>query len=260
MENNTAPAFYGVIPARYDSTRLPGKPLADICGRPMIWHVYQRAVSCPVFEKVFVATDDSRIFSVVENYGIDAFMTSKDHPSGSDRVLEAAIKAGVPDDAVVINIQGDEPLLDPGVLMALTEPFKDADVHVTTPACIINSEEAANPNRVKIVLSSTNRALYFSRSLIPYPRSAKKEIYYGHIGLYAFRMNVLKKFVSMDTGRLESIEKLEQLRLLENNIPIDVVVTESESIGVDTHEDLDRVIRIIGDEKAPLGGQPEGGC
>ncbi len=245
MSLKKQPEYYGIIPARYDSTRLPGKPLADICGKPMIWHVYNRALKCDFFKKVVLATDDERIFSVAESLGIEVVMTKREHPSGSDRVLEAALQSGVPEDAVVVNIQGDEPLLEPGILDDLVRPFDNPDVQVTTPANIIRAEEAENPNRVKIAISNSNRALYFSRSLIPFSRNGSKETYYGHIGLYAFRMNVLKKFVSLKTGRLEDIEKLEQLRLLENDIPIHVVVTDHESIGVDSQEDLDRVIAIL---------------
>lgn len=240
------PDCYGIIPARYDSTRFPGKPLADICGKPMIWHVYHQACKCSLLKKNILATDDERILSVAESYDIPVVMTGKDHPSGSDRVLEAAELCRIPDDAVVVNIQGDEPLLDPEMLFELVTPFENKDISVTTLGHIISREDAENPNRVKIILSNTGKALYFSRSLVPYPRDAAEPVFYGHIGLYAFRMNILKKFVSMDTGRLENTEKLEQLRLLENDIPIQVVLTEHESIGVDTPLDLEHVVSIIG--------------
>lgn len=239
------PVCYGIIPARYDSSRFPGKPLVDICGKPMIWHVYNQACKCPSFKKNILATDDERIFSVAESYDIPVVMTKKDHPSGSDRVLEAAEIYGIPDDAVVVNIQGDEPLIDPAMLLELVKPFENTDIAVTTLAHIINRDDAQNPNRVKIVLSNSGKALYFSRSIIPFPRDNAETDYYGHIGLYAFRMTALRKFVSMDTGKLENTEKLEQLRLLENDIPIHVVLTKHKSIGVDTPEDLETVISII---------------
>lgn len=239
------PVCYGIIPARYDSSRFPGKPLADICGKPMIWHVYNQACKCHSFKKNILATDDERIFSVAESYDIPVVMTKKDHPSGSDRVLEAAEIYGIPDDAVVVNIQGDEPLIDPAMLLELVEPFENADIAVTTLAHIIHRDDAQNPNRVKIALSNSGKALYFSRSIIPFPRDNAETDYYGHIGLYAFRMTALRKFVSMDTGKLENTEKLEQLRLLENDIPIHVVLTEHKSIGVDTPEDLETVISIL---------------
>lgn len=243
------PECYGIIPARYDSSRFPGKPLADICGKPMIWHVYNQACKCTYFKKNILATDDERIFSAAESYDIPVVMTKKDHPSGSDRVLEAAEILNIPDDAVVVNIQGDEPLIDPLMLLELVKPFEDSDISVTTLANVIDSDEAANPNRVKAVLSTTGRALYFSRSLIPYPRDTKTVDYYGHIGLYAFRMKALKHFVSLDTGELENTEKLEQLRLLENDIPIHVVLTEHKSVGVDTPEDLENVISLLNSKK-----------
>ncbi len=239
------PVCYGIIPARYDSTRFPGKPLADICGKPMIWHVYNQACKCSSFKKNILATDDQRIFSMAESYGIPVVMTKKDHPSGSDRVLEAAELCGIPDDAVVVNIQGDEPLIDPAMLLELVQPFENAEIDVTTLGHVINRNDADNPNKVKIALSNSGRAMYFSRSLIPFSRDNAETDYYGHIGLYAFRMTALRKFVSMDTGKLENTEKLEQLRLLENDIPIHVVLTEHKSIGVDTPEDLENVISII---------------
>jgi len=239
------PVCYGIIPARYDSSRFPGKPLADICGKPMLWHVYNQACKCSSFKKNILATDDERIFSVAESYDIPVVMTKKDHPSGSDRVLEAAELCDIPDNAVVVNIQGDEPLIDPAMLLELVKPFENADIDVTTLGHIINCDDAQNPNRVKIALSNSGRALYFSRSIIPFPRDNAETDYYGHIGLYAFRMTALRKFVSMDTGKLENTEKLEQLRLLENDIPIQVVLTEHKSIGVDTPEDLETVISIL---------------
>ncbi len=242
------PVCYGIIPARYDSSRFPGKPLADICGKPMIWHVYNQACKCSYFKKTILATDDERIYAVAESFDIPVVMTKKDHPSGSDRVLEAATILNIPDDAVVVNIQGDEPLIDPLMLLELVKPFENRDISVTTLANIINPAEAQNPNRVKVVLSNTSKALYFSRSLIPYPRDNEDANYYGHIGLYAFRMKTLKTFVSIDTGKLENTEKLEQLRLLENDIPIHVVLTEHKSIGVDTPGDLEDVISIIKDD------------
>ncbi len=245
MDLNKKTEFYGIIPARYDSTRLPGKPLADICGKPMIWHVYNRALKCNFFKKVVLATDDDRIYSVARSLDIEVVMTKKEHPSGSDRVLEAAVLLNVPEDAVVVNIQGDEPLIEPDILWELVRPFDIPGVLVTTPANIIDANEAENPDRVKIALSKSNRALYFSRSRIPFSRNNDDETYYGHIGLYAFRMNILQRFVRLEPGRLEEIEKLEQLRLLENDIPIQVVITDHKSIGVDSQEDLERVVSII---------------
>ena len=242
---NKLPQCYGIIPARYQSARFPGKPLAEIAGRPMIWHVFDQARQCPELSSVVLATDDDRIRSVAEKYEIPVVMTRADHPSGTDRVREAARKMDLPADAVVINIQGDEPVLEPAMLTELVRPFSKPEVVVTTLARKIDSREAASPDQVKVVLAQNSTALYFSRSPIPYHRDAQKDKYYGHIGLYAFRMPALEKFVALDQSRLEITEKLEQLRLLENNIPLHIVLTEHKSIGVDRPEDLERVSKII---------------
>ena len=236
------PACYGIIPARYASTRFPGKPLADIFGKPMFWHVFQRAAQCPELLKIVLATDDRRIYSAAEKLDVPVVMTLPEHPSGTDRVKEAADILDVPANAVVVNIQGDEPAIEPKMLTELIEPFADPGILVTTMAKKISSEDAENPDQVKVVFGENNKALYFSRSLIPYSRDKKKYEIYGHIGLYAFRMKTLKKFVSMPAGRLENMEKLEQLRLLENNIPIHIVLTTYQSIGVDRPEDIEKVI------------------
>jgi 3-deoxy-manno-octulosonate cytidylyltransferase (CMP-KDO synthetase) len=239
------PKCYGFIPARYQSTRFPGKALADIAGRPMIWHVFDQARRCPELSSVVLATDDDRIRLVAEKWGIPVVMTRVDHPSGTDRVLEAAAKMNLPTDGVVINIQGDEPALEPAMLSELVRPFDRPEVQATTLATPINAREAANPDQVKVVFAQNGTALYFSRSPIPFHRDAPKDIFYGHIGIYAFRMQALQKFVALDQSRLEVTEKLEQLRLLENNIPIHVVLTEHQSIGVDRPEDIQVVEQII---------------
>ncbi len=240
------PKCYGIIPARYQSTRFPGKPLADIAGRPMIWHVFEQARQCPELSAVFLATDDDRIRSVAEKYEIPVVMTRADHPSGTDRVLEAATRMNLPADAVILNIQGDEPALEPAMLAELVRPFSKPEVQVTTLARKINAREAAGPDLVKVVLAQNGTALYFSRVPIPYHWDTRKQdTFFGHIGIYAFRMPALKKFVALDQSPLEVTEKLEQLRLLENNIPIHVVLTEHHSIGVDRPEDIQTVSKII---------------
>ncbi len=239
------PKCYGIIPARYQSTRFPGKPLADIDGRPMIWHVYEQARQCAELSSVVLATDDDRIRTAAEKWGIPVVMTRTDHPSGTDRVLEAAVKMKLASDAVVINIQGDEPALEPAMLTELVRPFSAQEIQATTLARKINGLEAANPDLVKVVFAENGVALYFSRSPIPYHRNAQKDKFYGHIGIYAFRMKILKKFVALDQSRLEVTEKLEQLRLLENNIPIQVVLTDHQTIGVDRPEDIQIVEQII---------------
>ncbi|RPJ14809.1 MAG: 3-deoxy-manno-octulosonate cytidylyltransferase, partial [Desulfobacteraceae bacterium] len=158
---------YGIIPARYASTRFPGKPLADIAGKPMFFHVYEHAIKCPELAGVILATDDGRIFSAAISLDVPAVMTRNDHPSGTDRVLEAAKLMNLPEDSIIVNIQGDEPLLKPAMLTELVMPFKSADAEVTTLARIISKKEAADINQVKVVFSKTGRALYFSRSPIP---------------------------------------------------------------------------------------------
>jgi len=247
-ENHTMtelPRCYGIIPARYGSTRFPGKPLADILGKPMFWHVFKRASRCPQLSKIVLATDDHRIVVAAKNLNVPAIHTRDDHLSGTDRVLEAAEQLNVSEDAVVVNIQGDEPILDPDMLTELIRPFTSLNVKVTTLAKKIDVKEAGNPDRVKVVFSKDNRALYFSRAPIPYSSDLQKNELYGHIGLYAFRMNILRKFVELGPSLLEITEKLEQLRLLENGIPIHVVITNYNSMGVDRPEDIETVTRIL---------------
>lgn len=239
------PPCYGIIPARYASSRFEGKPLADILGRPMFWHVYQRAIQCPLFGKVALATDDNRIYSEACKYDIPVVMTRADHASGTDRVLEAAKQLSVPEDAVVVNIQGDEPLLEPSMLTALIEPFMDPAIKVATLATKITAEEAKNPDQVKVVWTKSGSALYFSRAQIPYLRDGGDGTYWGHIGLYAYRMQTLKRFVALGQSELERQEKLEQLRLLENDIPIYVVPTTHRTYGVDRPEDIEKVIKAL---------------
>ncbi|RLB57968.1 MAG: 3-deoxy-manno-octulosonate cytidylyltransferase, partial [Deltaproteobacteria bacterium] len=240
------PKCYGIIPARYGSTRFPGKPLAEILGKPMFWHVFKRASRCPQLSKTILATDDNRIISAAKNLNVPAIKTRNDHLSGTDRVLEAAELLNMPEDAVVVNIQGDEPTLEPDMLTELILPFKSSNVQVTTLAKKIDSKEAENPDRVKLVFSKSGRALYFSRALIPYYHSKQRYGFYGHIGLYAFRMNILKQFVKFGPSELEITEKLEQLRLLENDVPVHVVITQYQSVGVDRPQDIEIVSRILG--------------
>ena len=242
---NTLPKCYGIIPTRYKSTRFPGKPLADILGKPMFWHVFNRARLCPELTSVVLATDDDRIFSAAEKLDVPVVMTRADHESGTDRVFEAAESIKIPQDAVVVNIQGDEPALKPAMISELIVPFKNPDVLVTTPIRKITSQEAENSDIVKVVFAFNGKALYFSRSPIPHPRENQECQSYGHIGLYAFRMNALRQFVALQPGRLERTEKLEQLRLLENEIPVHVLITKHRSIGVDRPGDIEKVSKIL---------------
>lgn len=239
------PKCYGIIPARYASTRFKGKPLADILGKPMFWHVYTRACQCQDLEKVVLATDDERIFSAAEELGVNVLMTGRHHACGTDRVLEAARLMDIPEQAVVVNIQGDEPALDPQMIRELVSPFSSPAVVVTTLAHEVTREEAENPDLVKVVVAENDTALYFSRYPIPYPRSESGLPCYGQIGLYAFRMATLEHFVSLGQSSLEKTEKLEQLRLLENGIPIHIVKTNHRSHGVDRSSDIETVCKII---------------
>jgi len=244
------PKCYGIIPARYASTRFPGKPLVDLLGKPMFWHVHNRASRCPQMTQVVLATDDTRIFDAAVKLGVPVVMTRPDHPSGSDRVLEAAEQLQVPDNAVVVNIQGDEPVLQPAMLSELLEPFTEPETRVATLVRAVAPHLAASADVVTVVFSNSRQALYFSRSTIPYQRDGLDQPVYEHVGMYAFRLDTLRQFVALGPGHLERREMLEQLRLLENDIPVHIVVTEHVSEDIDRPEDVDRVRRILKKEQA----------
>uniref|UniRef100_A0A7C3UYK1 3-deoxy-manno-octulosonate cytidylyltransferase n=1 Tax=Desulfobacca acetoxidans TaxID=60893 RepID=A0A7C3UYK1_9BACT len=232
-----------LIPARYGSTRFPGKPLAPILGKPLIQWVYEQARQIPGLAGVYVATDDARIQKCVEGFGGQAVMTRNEHPSGSDRLAEAAELLGLDPRDLVINIQGDQPVFPPlviGHLMNLVERDCSA-IMVTTARRETSLEAAQNPNLVKVVFDQRGRALYFSRSPLPYWRNGERPYYYKHIGIYGYRVEFLKDFVTLPPGRWEQAEKLEQLRALEYGYPIHVVETDGDALEVDTPEDLGRV-------------------
>jgi 3-deoxy-manno-octulosonate cytidylyltransferase (CMP-KDO synthetase) len=246
------PPCYGIIPARYASSRFPGKALADILGKPMFWHVYTRACRCGELVSVTLATDDERIAEAAKKLQVPFVMTSGKHQSGTDRVCEAALALKLPVDAVIVNIQGDEPAIMPQMLGAVVRSFADSSVRVSTLARTISADEAMHPGKVKVVCSRSGRALYFSRSVIPFARDntgADDAEYLAHIGLYAFRFEALRVFTSLTPSALELAEKLEQLRLLENDIPIQVTLTQGRSPGVDRPEDLAEVIRVLREEQ-----------
>ena len=229
-----------IIPARYSSTRLPGKPLKDICGKPMICRVYERAKLAKFVNEVIVATDDERIFRAVEENNGRAMMTRADHKTGTDRLAEVAEK--FPDVDVIVNVQGDEPLIEGALIDELIAQFDDADLQMATVAVELDDEsEMKNPNNVKVVVDKKNNALYFSRSLIPYPRNIGKSKVFKHIGIYAYRRNFLLDYAKMPSTPLEETESLEQLRALENGYKIRVIKSDCKFIGVDTEEDLKRV-------------------
>lgn len=252
------PDCIGIIPARYASSRFPGKPLADILGKPMFWHVYRRSCRCRQLSRVVLATDDERIAAAAAALGVPAVMTRSDHPSGTDRVLEAAEQLQVPSDAVVVNIQGDEPALAPQMLGQLVAPFARPETRVATLVRRAAPADVAGADAVTVTFSHTGRALYFSRAVIPHAREEAGDAsgVYEHVGMYAFRMEALRTFVALGPSRLEKIEKLEQLRLLENDIPIRIVVTEHVSADVDRPEDIEAVARLLRAENptADAGG------
>ena len=233
-----------VIPARYASTRLPGKPLADIVGKPMIQHVYERSAQATIPQQVVVATDDEKVFQAVQQFGGKVVMTSSEHQTGTDRLAEVASKYAEVD--VIINVQGDEPLIDPKVIDELAQEFlNDTALQMASVMSIMDTEDYQNPNAVKVVTDLNNNALYFSRSLLPYPRVAGKVNVYKHIGIYAYKKDFLLKFAKLEPTPLEQSESLEQLRALENGYKIKMIKTKSKFIGVDSIEDLQTVNELL---------------
>lgn len=237
--------FIGIIPARYASTRFPAKPLAILGGKTVIERVYRQVEG--VLDHVVVATDDTRIMKAVEDFGGKAVMTSVDHKSGTDRVYEAFTAVGSSYD-VIVNIQGDEPFIHSQQLEAIKECFADESVDIATLVKPFTPEDGfdalENVNSPKVVVNNKMEALYFSRSIIPFTRGKEKEewleghTYYKHIGLYAYRANVLQQITSLPQSNLEKAESLEQLRWLENGYKIKVGISQIETIGIDTPEDL----------------------
>lgn len=258
----------GVIPARYASSRFPGKPLASLSGRPLVQHVYERACRSKSLSRVVVATDDLRICEVVAAFGGEVQLTGSHHPSGTDRVAEVAAALS---DELIVNIQGDEPLVEPGMIDEAVAPFfAEADLVMGTLCRPIESdEERQSPHVVKVVRDRRGFALYFSRAPIPYDRGPGAEArgprlmeesqgsrhrtsdvehrtdWYKHIGLYVYRRDFLLEFARLSPTPLEEREQLEQLRALEYGYPIRVVETKYDSVGVDTPEDLERIERLV---------------
>ena len=236
----------GVIPARWASSRFPGKPLHVIAGKPLVQHVWERCEEASALGGTIVATDDERIRQCVEGFGGRVCMTSPDHQSGTDRVAEAADMAG--DFSHVINVQGDEPLIAPNLINALASKLKeDITIEMITAANPLTSDqEFADPNVVKVVIDSAGRALYFSRSPIPYRRNDVPGLTnYRHNGIYGFRRDFLEQFVKWQPSPLELAEGLEQLRALENGVRIQVVVTHEMALGIDTPEQVVELEQIL---------------
>jgi 3-deoxy-manno-octulosonate cytidylyltransferase (CMP-KDO synthetase) len=244
----------GIIPARYASTRFPGKPLVKIGNKTMIERVYSRAIMADCFDHVLVATDDQRIFQHVNSFGGNVLLTSGMHETGTDRCIEAlelyeSQKGTTPD--VIVNIQGDEPFVEPEVLKSLVQVFQlENTVQIATLATkFSNFEDIQNPNRIKIVCDLYQNALYFSRSVIPFPfKSNELSNYLKHIGVYAFKSDILKKIKELKPTLLEKIESLEQLRWMQNGLKIKVVFTEYNSINIDTPEDLENILNVYKDQ------------
>lgn len=244
--------FVGIIPARYSSTRFPGKPLANLGGKFMIQRVYEQVSK--ILSNVYVATDSELIFDTVKSFGGKVLMTGEYHKSGTDRCFEAYEKLNEPFD-VVINIQGDEPFIQPEQIKTLMDCFSDNDTDIATLAKVITEKDGyeflSNPNNPKVIVDKKNYALYFSRSVIPYVRGideknwVEKHSFYKHIGIYAYRAEILRHITALPQSPLEIAESLEQLRWLENGYHIKVGYTDIETVGVDTPEDLERIKKLF---------------
>ncbi len=242
----------GIIPSRYESSRFPGKPLADLGGKPMIQHVYERVLQSGFVSLTAVATDDARIFAAVKAFGGQAVLTAAVHPSGTDRIHEAASLLHLDDDDIVVNIQGDQPLFNPIQIAEVVQPLRDdPSIPMSTLIYrIIREEEIGHPNAVKTVYDAYGFALYFSRATVPYVRDRDKRAdYYKHHGIYAYRRHFLRTFAALPVGKLEQLEALEQLRSLEYGYKIKVIETSHDSVEVDTPAELARVRRLLRNEQ-----------
>lgn len=241
------PRIVGIIPARYASSRFPGKALAELGGKPMVQHVAERAARATLLDEVLVATDDARIAEAVRRFGGKACMTSPAHPSGTDRIAEVVRELACD---LVVNIQGDEPLIEPAVIDLAARPLaEDPSIGMGTLARPMGVAEAADPAKVKVVVDGRGFALYFSRSRIPFIRDdappPSERPYLLHIGLYVYRRETLLQLAALPPTPLEERERLEQLRALEHGVRIRVAITEHQSFGVDTPADLERVRRMM---------------
>lgn len=243
--------FLGVIPSRYASTRLEGKPLKDICGHTMVEWVYKRALKSKL-DKVVIATDDERIMNEVKSFGGNAILTRTDHLNGTSRIAEVC--ETYTDYDVIVNIQGDEPLIEPDMINAIIDSFiEDTTIPMSTlKHKLTDMAEIENPNAVKVITDKNNFAVYFSRSVIPYPRKLNMDNYYKHVGIYGYKRDFVMEYAKMPSTPLELSESLEQLRVLENGYKIKVIETPYRIIGVDTQEELDRVREYITEHKIKI--------
>lgn len=231
-----------MIPARYGATRFPAKLMQDLCGKPVIVHTYQRVADTNLFDQVYVVTDDDRIEKAICEVGGSVIRSQKEHNSGSDRLAEASKDLEVD---IIVNVQGDEPFTDKENLQKVIDIFaNDSQKNIAVASLmerITHPDDIANPNNVKVVVNKFNEALYFSRSVIPFPRDTNTKVpYYKHIGIYAYRKDALQQFTQLPPSLLEETEKLEQLRYLENGFKICLALTEISTIGIDTPEDLEK--------------------
>lgn len=247
MVNSQSPNVLAVIPARHASSRLPGKPLVSIAGRPMIQRVVERVRRSQLVSRVVVATDEPPIKNAVEAFGGEAILTRRDHRTGSDRVAEVAAHLAAD---IYVNVQGDEPLIDPGTVDAVVAAIlEDESVQVATPcAAIAHPDDIMDPNVVKVVRDFDGNALYFSRAPVPWVRDTGESVaarHFKHLGLYAFRRDALVEFPTLPPGELERIEQLEQLRWLENGFRIRVVETDYDAVSVDVPADIERVEKLL---------------
>ena len=253
MAGHQQPRILTVVPARYRSVRFPGKIIAPLAGKPLVAHTYARACEAALSGEVVVATDAPEVAEALAPYDIPVVMTRADHPSGTDRIAEVAASRAVD---IVVNVQGDEPLLNPEIIDATVRPLlEDPEVMMSTARHLIHDPaQIANPNSVKVICDARGRAIYFSRAAIPFirdavDREAAPPCYWEHIGLYVYRRDFLLAYAKMPQTPLEKLEKLEQLRAIENGFPIAVVDTEYEAVGVDTPEDLERVAALLASKR-----------
>lgn len=239
-----------MIPARWASTRFPGKPLFDLLGKPLVQHVFERTKKCQLLDDIYLATDDERIAKAAEDFGAKVIMTSPEHPSGTDRLAEVATQ--LPSATHLINIQGDEPLIESKLIDELARHLKSDPLveMVTAASSLSNVEQFQDPNIVKVVLSANDEALYFSRAPIPFPRGVQSEpAGLRHIGIYGYRRDTLLNFVSWPPSPLESIESLEQLRALSQGVKIKVIMTDHTAIGLDTPEQVPLLEQLLRNDK-----------
>ena len=236
-----------IIPARLKSSRFENKILADIMGLPMVIRTAKRVES---LDRVVIATDSNEVIELAKQYNIEAVMTSEDHQSGTDRINEAAKVLALQNNEIIVNVQADEPFIEPEVVQAVIDGVKTNTNQFNMVSCykLISSELADDPNHVKVITNSHNEAIYFSRAKIPYNRDHYHSVdYCGHLGIYGFTVESLNQFCLLNNSTFENIEKLEQLRAIENNLPIKMVQVSSKSFGIDTQEDLQNALKVFGE-------------